>query len=141
MCCDQEPDDPFTKQCDFSNTSGLRSKYDRTVHGRVYSSIVSPPPIAVSSSSSPSIARLAKVSASSRSSFGTCSCLPLVGPSEELIQDISSSKSLSLLSSCAAYMMRAASLTPCSRDRFPDERSNFSSSALAVCRPFPVAAP
>jgi len=65
----------------------------------VYSSICSP--LFSSSSSSPSSARLAAFSASSRSSLGTSSWRPLVGPSTELIHDISSSNSLSLLSSCA----------------------------------------
>lgn len=118
-----------------------RSRPDDTCSSRIYSSIVSPPPAAVSSSSSPSIARLANFSASSRTSCGTSWCLPFVGPSNELTHDISSSNSLSLLSSCATYIIRAASLTPCSSERFPDDRSSFSNSAFAACRPFPVAAP
>ena len=106
-----------------------------------HSSIVSPSAAGMSSSSSPSIAFLAAFSASSKMSFGTSWCLPLVGPSLELIQDISSSKSLSLLSSCATCMILAASFTPASSDRLPDARSSFSSSAFAACLPFPVAAP
>jgi hypothetical protein len=54
-----------------------------------------------SSSSSGSNAFFASLSASSLNSFGTSSCRPLVGPLTALTQVISSSKSLSLLSSCA----------------------------------------
>lgn len=106
-----------------------------------YSSIVSPSAAVVSSSSSPSIDFLAAFSASSKMCLGTSWCRPFVGPSAELIHVISNSKSLSLLSSWATYMIRAASLTPASSDRLPDARSSFSSSALAACLPFPVAAP
>ena len=53
-------------------------------------------------SSSPSSAFFANLSASSRSSLGTSSCLPFVGPLTALTHVISSSNSLSLLSSCAA---------------------------------------
>jgi hypothetical protein len=54
-----------------------------------------------SSSSSGSSAFFANLSASSLNSFGTSSCRPLVGPLTALTHVISSSKSLSLLSSCA----------------------------------------
>ena len=65
-----------------------------------YSCIASPSP-SPSPSSSDSRLSFAAFSASSTSSLGTSSCLPLVGPSRADIQVISSSKSLSLESSWA----------------------------------------
>jgi hypothetical protein len=74
-------------RCGILHTFGESTREKR----HIYSSI----------SSSPSSAFFASLSASSMSSLGTSSCLPLVGPPTAEIHVISSSNSLSLLSSCA----------------------------------------